>query len=98
MARGLVFETHAAPNPVQDGTAVSMPPMRSAVAVLALFVAACSSASSDDAGVRARALTSKMFIVDGHVDLPYRLHERAEDISQRTSGDFDLPRARQGGL
>ena len=38
-------------------------------------------------------------IVDTHIDVPYRLDQTPDDISQATeSGDFDLPRARAGGL
>jgi membrane dipeptidase len=55
---------------------------------------------------RGRALARRLIIVDGHVDVPYRLREKlgpegqpTEDISQRTaSGDFDYPRAVEGGL
>ncbi|MBX7080443.1 MAG: dipeptidase [Nannocystaceae bacterium] len=51
-------------------------------------------------------LTEHAIIVDGHVDLPWRLSKSAakdgsltEDVTQRTAaGDFDWPRARQGGL
>ena len=40
-----------------------------------------------------------LLIVDTHVDVPYRLLEEMEDISQATeNGDFDYPRARAGGL
>src|SRR5688572_19601094 len=49
---------------------------------------------------RAKALAQKLIIVDGHVDIPYRLYEsKDEDISQRTpKGDFDYVRAKEGGL
>jgi len=55
---------------------------------------------------RSRALARRLIIVDGHVDVPYRLREKlgpdgqpTEDISQRTAaGDFDYPRAVEGGL
>jgi membrane dipeptidase len=47
---------------------------------------------------RAQQLARRYVIVDTHVDVPYRLEEHPEDISQSTSGDFDYPRARQGGL
>lgn len=53
----------------------------------------------------ARELSQKLIIVDGHVDLPYRLDMSSEDgrvtedVSKRTArGDFDLVRAREGGL
>ncbi|MCZ6506712.1 MAG: membrane dipeptidase, partial [Acidobacteria bacterium] len=48
---------------------------------------------------RARALAQETIIVDTHIDVPYRLGEEMEDISQRTEkGDFDHPRAVAGGL
>jgi len=38
-------------------------------------------------------------IVDTHIDVPYRLREKMEDVGLRTEiGDFDYPRARAGGL
>lgn len=38
-------------------------------------------------------------IVDGHIDVPYRLLEKMEDVSQATEkGNFDYPRAKEGGL
>lgn len=44
-------------------------------------------------------LAHRIIIVDTHVDVPYRLEEKMEDISSRTeSGDFDYPRAKAGGL
>lgn len=47
----------------------------------------------------ARALAQKYPLVDGHVDLPYRLQEHWEDVSgNSTRGDFDFARARAGGL
>lgn len=48
---------------------------------------------------RARALTQRYVIVDGHIDVPYRMTEYEEDITQATDGgDFDYPRAQAGGL
>lgn len=56
---------------------------------------------------RARQLAKEMLIVDGHVDLPYRLHKSrdaqtkalTEDPTVRTpKGDFDYERAVEGGL
>jgi membrane dipeptidase len=48
---------------------------------------------------RARELAQRIIIVDTHIDTPYRLLEKNEDISRRTeSGDFDYPRAVEGGL
>jgi len=48
---------------------------------------------------QAQRLAREALIVDTHIDVPYRLHGKPEDISKRTaSGDFDYPRARAGGL
>ena len=47
----------------------------------------------------AQKLSHKYLITDGHVDLPYRLHDHMEDVSVRTEkGDFDYVRAKEGGL
>ncbi|WP_044171764.1 dipeptidase [Flectobacillus major] len=56
---------------------------------------------ADEAALRKKAdeLAHKFIIVDGHVDLPYRLHGKMEDVSiQTASGDFDYIRAKKGGL
>ena len=45
------------------------------------------------------ALAREALIVDTHIDLPYRLHRAPADITKLAeSGDFDVPRARAGGL
>ena len=58
-----------------------------------------------DPQARAEALAQELVIVDGHIDVPWRLHEAvaagkpADDVTKATEGgDFDLPRARAGGL
>jgi membrane dipeptidase len=59
-----------------------------------------------DLAERSRALAKRVIIADGHIDVPYRLQEKlgpdgepTEDVSQRTAeGDFDYPRAVEGGL
>ncbi len=44
-------------------------------------------------------LAHRILILDTHIDVPYRLSEKMEDVTQRTAaGDFDLVRAREGGL
>ncbi|MCR9161019.1 MAG: dipeptidase [Nannocystaceae bacterium] len=54
---------------------------------------------------RAEALAKSIIILDGHIDVPWRLEKSSkdgvstEDVGAATdSGDFDLPRARAGGL
>lgn len=72
----------------------------------ALSLAACGqpgdqSATTDspDFAAKAQSIALSSIIVDTHVDVPYRLLGKPDDISQRTSdGDFDYPRAVSGGL
>jgi membrane dipeptidase len=79
--------------------------MRTSIALLlSLPVAACHSAPVDPE-VRARELAQRFLIVDGHIDVPYRLHaqkekgEPVDDVGLATAGgDFDVPRAKTGGL
>lgn len=61
---------------------------------------ACQPQASDEAlQSKARELAQNFIIVDTHVDVPYRLREKMEDVSVRTpSGDFDYVRAKEGGL
>jgi membrane dipeptidase len=48
---------------------------------------------------RAEELAHKYMVIDTHLDVPYRLKKKMEDISLRTAGgDFDYPRAKEGGL
>jgi membrane dipeptidase len=56
---------------------------------------------ADETDFRAEAmrLAQETLIVDTHIDLPYRLQEKPDDVSVRTEdGHFDLVRAREGGL
>ena len=54
---------------------------------------------------RAHRLSKKFIITDGHIDLPYRMANKGfmsrnsvEDVSIKTMGDFDYPKAKMGGL
>ena len=52
-----------------------------------------------DIRTMADSLAKNIIIVDTHIDVPYRLAEKWEDISKRTAkGNFDYPRAIRGGL
>ena len=52
-----------------------------------------------DLAEEAKRLSQEFIIVDGHVDLPYRLRNKMEDVSMRTEGGhFDYVRAKEGGL
>lgn len=46
------------------------------------------------------SLAGRLLIVDAHIDLPWLLHRKPEVdfLQSRGEGDFDLPRARAGGL
>ena len=47
----------------------------------------------------AHRLAQEHLIIDGHIDVPYRMSTYTEDISQETvGGDFDHPKAMAGGL
>jgi membrane dipeptidase len=55
--------------------------------------------SDEELKLKADSLAKNFIIIDTHVDIPYRLTDKWEDISQRTeNGDFDYPRALKGGL
>jgi membrane dipeptidase len=52
-----------------------------------------------DLAAEARRIATESIIVDTHIDVPDRIIESGEDVSQPTeAGDFDYPRARAGGL
>jgi membrane dipeptidase len=47
----------------------------------------------------ASEIAQKYIITDTHIDVPYRLENEFEDVSEHTPhGDFDYPRAVSGGL
>ena len=55
--------------------------------------------AGSDLTQQAETISKKYVIADLHVDVPYRLKEKYEDVSKATeSGDFDYPRAKKGGL
>ena len=76
----------------------------SLTACLALAIAACGESATEapaqaDLESVAAALSKQAIIVDTHVDVPYRLEEKWEDVSRATDGgNFDYPRAVAGGL
>lgn len=62
-----------------------------------LILSACS--AEQNYSEKANQLAQEFIIVDTHVDVPYRLKNNWEDISESTEeGDFDYPRAQAGGL
>ena len=56
-------------------------------------------APETDFRAEAVRLAHETLIIDTHIDLPYRLQEKPDDVTVRTEdGHFDLVRAREGGL
>ena len=52
-----------------------------------------------DMAAQAMEIAHNSIIIDTHIDVPYRLHDAWEDVSEATDGgDFDYPRAKAGGL
>lgn len=84
--------------------------------VLLVMIVSCTSSnttlidyqqlSDEERGQVAREMVRNTIIVDGHVDLPYRMHHQGYkpdgdilNVSRNTkSGDFDYPRSKAGGL
>jgi membrane dipeptidase len=69
-----------------------------------LLLAACgqtdrAALETSDRAQEAEHIAKSSIIVDTHIDVPYRLEQKPDDISRATeSGDFDYPRAVAGGL
>ncbi len=75
--------------------------------ICTLTVCACNSTNDtagdapveNDLASRAAEIAKQSIIVDTHIDVPYRLEEKWDDVSVATEdGDFDYPRAVTGGL
>lgn len=69
--------------------------------LILLISAVVAEETADEKKLRAKAdqLAQEFLMLDGHIDIPYRLNKYPEDISQRTpGGDFDYQRAKSGGL
>lgn len=74
--------------------------MRFAV-MLSVVVNACSlqAGADTDLAKQASELAREVLLIDTHLDTPYELEKRMQDISGRIEGGhFDYVRARQGGL
>jgi len=55
--------------------------------------------AGDDLDQAAAGIAHQNIIVDTHIDTPYRLSQRWEDVTSATErGEFDYDRARKGGL
>ena len=73
------------------------------LSLTAVLLAGCGEPADSPAAVvtvpDAETIAKNSIIVDTHIDVPYRLESKPDNISESTtSGDFDYPRAVQGGL
>jgi len=50
------------------------------------------------ASFEALEFAARNLIIDTHIDVPFRLEKKMEDVSVAAGGDFDFPRAQRGGL
>jgi len=68
-------------------------------AICAFAISACDRSETADTGALAQRIAKESIVVDTHIDVPYRLEARPDNVSAATeSGDFDYPRAVEGGL
>jgi membrane dipeptidase len=52
-----------------------------------------------DLAAKAMEIARNSIIIDTHIDVPFRINNAWEDVSEATGGgDYDYPRARAGGL
>ena len=79
-------------------------PMKKIISLLlaAALTGACGAPGDDaapDLDATAARIAAESIIVDGHIDVPWRLLDAWEDVTVATDGgDFDYPRALAGGL
>jgi membrane dipeptidase len=73
--------------------------VKAKLALIATALLTSSAAMAVTPSEQALKLAKETIIVDGHIDVPYRINDAWEDVSRATDGgDFDYPRAVQGGL
>ncbi len=67
--------------------------------ILPFVVLLSANVYADDVLNQAQKIAHRYPLIDGHVDVPYRLQEQWADVTKATKdGDFDYPRAMAGGL
>jgi len=71
------------------------------ICVAAGFALALNPLQADQLAIKEQAqkIAQQYLITDTHIDVPYRLQDEWADVTGATEGgDFDYPRAKQGGL
>lgn len=64
-----------------------------------LFALQAHTVQAADVSTEAQRIAQQYLLIDTHIDVPYRLQEHWEDVTQATAkGEFDYPRAKKGGL
>jgi len=103
LVTALLLALQGCGQPTSDSTSATAPPATAPPGTADAPDAAAAAAAGSDvdaaATERARELAHALLLVDTHIDVPYRLYEGWEDVSVSTDkGNFDFPRAREGGL
>ena len=76
-----------------------MKKLSSLVAAVSLALISQAHAEQATASDKAIKLAKDTILIDTHIDVPYRIHNKWADVTKATDdGDFDYPRAVQGGL
>ena len=70
---------------------------------IACLLSACAQVTpkqdAEEVALTGAEIANKYLIVDTHIDVPFRLHRKPANVGAATaSGEFDYPRAKQGGL
>jgi membrane dipeptidase len=73
--------------------------IRASIMAVLMFSITAVSADQDSLNEKARRIAQQYLLTDTHIDVPYRLHAGWVDVTvSATDGQFDYPRALQGGL
>ena len=73
--------------------------LSSMVVAISLALSSQVNAATITPSAKAIKLTQDTILIDTHIDVPYRIHAKWADVTKATDdGDFDYPRAVQGGL
>jgi membrane dipeptidase len=86
---------------VEKGNHMNFTFRMTSAALLCTTLLACNSTSPKNENIdqQANRIAQNNIIVDGHIDVPYRVEDSWVDVTKATKkGDFDYPRALAGGL
>jgi membrane dipeptidase len=73
--------------------------LKAAIVLLWSSMLSVACLAAPDVDEQAKRLTKKYLLADSHIDVPYRLHNGWVDVTEAApDGQFDYPRATEGGL